>query len=311
MRRERAVEEIEMKCPKFVFVWSLVIGMGAALAAPVLAQTPFGAIEGVVKDDSGAVLPGATVEVRSPALIEGARSMPSAVDGAYRFLRLPVGTYVIAVTMPGFATVERREVVINSGFTATIEIALGLSTMQEVVTVAGGSPVVDVRSTTNQTVLTSQAIEAVPSARNVFDMTKFIIGASTSAPDVGGSTSHLYTNIQIHGSRSNDRGYYRDGVRVAAYFGNGDAPRAYGSTGAQQEVNYETAAIPASVSHGGIVINMVSKSGGNKISGSLFASGANDALQSSNLIVSALEGQAKQALVRSHWIKVYKDSVGR
>jgi hypothetical protein len=114
-------------------------------------------------------------------------------------------------------------------------------------------------------------------------MTKFVIGMSTSTPVVGGSTSHLYTATKIHGSRGNDRGYYRDGVRIAAYFGDGDAPRAYGSTGAQQEVNYETAAIPASVAHGGIVINMVSKDGGNRLSGSLFASGTNDSLQSSNL----------------------------
>ena len=99
--------------------------------------------------------------------------------------------------------------------------------LEETLTVVGESPMVDVRGSTTQTILTAEVIAALPSARNVFDMTKFVIGMSTSAPDVGGSTSHLYTATKIHGSRGSDRGYYRDGVRIAAYFGDGDAPRAY------------------------------------------------------------------------------------
>ncbi|MBE3135705.1 MAG: TonB-dependent receptor, partial [Acidobacteria bacterium] len=264
-------------------VFGFVIVLSLIGCLPAFTQVPTGAIEGVVKDESGGVLPGVTVEVRSPALIEGTRTMVTEASGNYRFLRLPVGTYVIKFSLEGFTSIERTGIVINAGFTATINITLKVGSLTETVTVVGGAPVVDVRGSTARAVLTADVIETIPSARNVFDMSKFVIGASTSTPDVGGSTQHLYTGIQIHGSRGSDRGYYRDGVRVAAYFGDGDAPRMHGMTGAQQEVNYESAAIPASVAHGGMVINMVSKDGGNRLSGTVFASGSFPGMQSSNL----------------------------
>lgn len=279
------MEEKRAGMTRTVFKWlTLIIVLAVGWpASPLFAQTPYGEIEGSLTDESGAALPGATVTVESPALIEKTRETVSDGDGKYRFLRLPVGSYRVHVAMVGFNAVQRDDVMLNSGFTATLNFELKLGSLQETLTVVGDSPVIDVRSTTTQTVLTHDAIEAIPSARNVFDMTKFIIGASTATPDVGGSTSHLYTSIQIHGSRGNDRGYYRDGVRIAAYFGDGDAPRAYGATGAQQEVNYETSAIPASVAHGGVVINMVSRDGGNRPSGTLIVNGTNDNFQSSNL----------------------------
>jgi len=264
-------------------VVGLVLGVLVMAPYPLSAQTVSGTIEGIVTDESGGILPGVSVQVTSPALIERMRETVTDEYGAYRFLRLPVGEYSVLLVLSGFNRVQRENVIVNSNFTATINIAMQVGTLQETMTVVADSPVVDVRNTTAQTVLTSEIIEALPSARNVFDMTKFVIGMSTRTPDIGGSTSHLYTATSIHGSRGNDRGYYRDGIRIAAYFGDGDAPRAYGSTGAQQEVNYETAAIPAAVAHGGIVINMVSKDGSNQLSGSVFASGTSDALQSSNL----------------------------
>jgi len=242
-----------------------------------------GSIEGTVKDASGGVLPGVTVDVSSPALVEKSRTTVTDAGGRYRFLRLPVGTYSLAFTLDGFSRVEQSGVIINAGFTATISPELEVGSLEETLTVVGASPVVDLRGTTSREVLTSEVIETIPSSRNVFDMSKFVIGASTSTPDVGGSTQHLYTAIQIHGSRGSDRAYYRDGVRVAAYFGSGDAPRAYGTTGAQEEVNYESSAIPASVPNGGMVINMVSKSGSNRLSGTVFSSGAFEGMESSNI----------------------------
>ena len=261
------------------FVMFLTVLGGRAAAAQAL----LGAIEGTLKDDSGALLPGATVEVSSPALIEGTRSTVTDGDGNYRVLRLPVGQYKVRFALPGFMAVERDGVVVNSGFTATINATLAVGSVAETLTVVGQSPVIDVRTTTNQTVLTDDVVDTLPSARTVFDMTKFLIGASTSRPDVGGTSTILYTPIQIHGSLANDRSYYRDGIRVAAYFGGGDSPRTYGAMGAQSEVNYQTSALPASVANGGVAINMVFKEGGNGYAGSVFASGGSDALQSSNL----------------------------
>ncbi|MGH9334884.1 MAG: TonB-dependent receptor, partial [Vicinamibacteria bacterium] len=245
--------------------------------------TPEGAIDGVIRDETGAVVPGATVEASSPALIGGPRRTVTDGDGRYRFLRLPVGEYAVTFSLPGFATLKREGVVVNAAFTATINAELSVAAVAESVTVTGESPIVDVRSNTQQVVLDDEVINTIPSARNVFDMTKFVIGSSTSGVDVGGSTTHLYTPMQIHGSRSQDRVYYRDGIPTVSFFGGGDAPNSEDSVGAQEEVTYQMAAIPASVSVGGFAINMVTKTGGDELSGSFYTSFTNNSLQSSNL----------------------------
>ena len=160
-----------------------------------------------------------------------------------------------------------------------------VGTLEETLTVVGESPVVDVRGTTTQTVLTADVIATLPSSRNVFDMTKFVIGCPRARRTSAARRRTTTRRRKIHGVRGNDRGYYRDGVRIASYFGDGDAPRAYGSTGAQQEVNYETAAIPGvGCASAGSSISMVSKRRRQPASVvACFTSGTNEALQSSNL----------------------------
>jgi outer membrane receptor protein involved in Fe transport len=265
-------------------VVALVASALAVSVLPARAQTDTGGIEGVARDASGAVLPGVMVEVSSPALIERTRETVTESTGNYRFLRLPVGTYTVKFALAGFAPVERRDVVINSGFTATINADLALGTLAETLTVTGESPLVDVRTTTSQYVVTSEIVNAIPSSRNLFDMGKFMVGFSTGVPEVGGSRSQNYGDgWKIHGSRGTDRSYYRDGLPSSSYFGGGDAPMSYGGTGANEEVNYQTVAIPASIPIGGIAMTLVTKSGGNTFSGTAFASGANEAMQSSNL----------------------------
>src|SRR4029079_16923381 len=136
----------------------LVLAVWSVAALPALGQTPGGAIEGVVKDESGAVLPGVTVEASSPALIERTRSAVTDNNGNYQFLRLPAGTYSLRSSLTGFETVERANVVINAGFTATINTAVKVGSVQETLTVTGASPLVDVRTTTTQVVVTAETV---------------------------------------------------------------------------------------------------------------------------------------------------------
>ncbi len=263
----------------------LALALSMVLAAPGWAQTSdTAAIEGVVRDESGGIVPGATVQVSSPALIEGTRVATTDDAGHYRFLRLPVGTYRVRFSLAGFASVERANVVLNSAFTATINAELKVSALQETLTVTGESPVVDVRTTTTQLVITDDVINSIPSSRNVMDMAKFVVGLSMGRPEVAGSESSSYgTGWKIHGSRGQDRNYTFDGVLATSWFSGGDAVQGYGATGANQEVNYQTTAIPASMSTGGVAMAMVTKSGGANFSGNLFASGFNKGMQSSNL----------------------------
>ena len=124
----------------------ILAAIGAWLCAPspVFAQS---AIAGVVKDTSGAVMPGVTVEAASPALIEKVRSVVSDDRGVYQIVGLAPGKYTVTFTLSGFSIVKREGVELPSNFTATVNADLRVGALEETVTVSGASPVVDVQST--------------------------------------------------------------------------------------------------------------------------------------------------------------------
>ncbi len=241
-----------------------------------------GAIEGVVQDPDGSGLPGVTVTLTSPAIM-GTRVEVTAGSGSYRFLRLPAGEYEMMFSLAGFSTLVRSGIIVELAFTATISPTLELGSVEETITVIGASPTVDIKASSQQTILTSEFIATIPQARNIFDMAKMIPGMATGTPDVGGSRSVFYGSTSIHGNASNDRAYYNEGMRVGVSFGGGDAPRSYGSTGSFEEVNFQYSGLPAEVATGGLTINMVTKSGGNTFHGHSYFTFGNDSLQSSNL----------------------------
>src|SRR5690349_12566590 len=111
------------------------------------------AIAGVVKDTSGAVLPGVTVEAASPALIEKTRSVTTDGAGQYKIVDLRPGVYTVTFTLEGFQTFKRESLELPSDFTATVNADMKVGALQESVTVAGSSPVVDLQSTTKSQVL--------------------------------------------------------------------------------------------------------------------------------------------------------------
>src|SRR5262249_7817437 len=125
------------------FVVCLVLLAGASAAS---AQVSMGEVFGKVTDSSGAVLPGVTVTLSGPALIQ-AQSTVTVESGAYRFPRIPIGTYSVTFEITGFKKNVREGIIIQAGFNAEIDARLEISTVQETVTVTGESPVVDTRST--------------------------------------------------------------------------------------------------------------------------------------------------------------------
>ena len=125
---------------------------GLALPATARAQSTF---TGVVKDTSGAVLPGVTVEVASPVLIEKTRSVVTDENGAYRLVDLRPGVYTVTFTLPGFSTVKRDAVPLESNFTMTLNTEMKVGALEETVTVSGSSPVVDVQTDRKSTRLNS------------------------------------------------------------------------------------------------------------------------------------------------------------
>lgn len=252
------------------------------VATPAAAQVSTGSITGTVKDSSGAVLPGVNVTVSGEYLLGGAQTQATGAGGRYRFDRLSPGTYDLKFEITGFKAVERKGIRINATFTATVDAALEVGRLEETVTVSGESPTVDTTSNLQQTVMSQEILEGIPTGRDLWSVAKLIPGVLVATYDVGGQQSMQQSGMSAHGSLDSDKTFAIDGLAVNWPGGGGGATMLYYDQGMYDEVNYQTAAIPAEVAAGGIFMNMVTKSGSNRWKGDLRVYFANDATQGDN-----------------------------
>ncbi len=190
----------------------------ALLAAPAAAQT--GSIAGVVKDATGAVLPGVTVEASSPALIERARSAITDDKGQYKIVDLRPGVYMVTFTLAGFNIIKREGIELTTGFTAPVNADMKVGALEETVTVTGESPVVDTQRVTQQKVMTRDIIDAVPTGKNFQNIGVLVPGVVLGAGgtgatpyDVGGSSGEQQVQMAIHGGATADMQIQMDGMR--------------------------------------------------------------------------------------------------
>ena len=139
-----------------------VLSCVVVLPAAVFAQA---GLAGNVKDSSGAVLPGVTVEAASPALIEKTRSVVTDGGGNYKIENVRPGTYSVTFTLPGFNTVKRDGIELAGSFVATVNADMKVGAIEETITVTGETPIVDIQSTARQQVLNKDVIEAIPTGR--------------------------------------------------------------------------------------------------------------------------------------------------
>jgi hypothetical protein len=145
------------------------------------------AIAGVVKDPSGAVLPGVTIEIASDVLIERTRSAVTDADGQYKIIDLRPGVYVMTFSLEGFQSMRREGLELPANFTSTVNVEMHVGSLQETVTVSGQSPIVDVQGTAKSQSLPRQVLDAVPTGRTLQSFAGIVPGIVMSAPDVGGS----------------------------------------------------------------------------------------------------------------------------
>jgi hypothetical protein len=247
------------------------------LPAAAFAQ---GAITGVVRDASGGVLPGVTVEAASPVLIEKVRTVVTDDTGQYRIVDLRVGVYTVTFTLPGFATVKREGLELRTDFVATVNADLKVGELQETVTVTGESPTVDVQSARVQTILDRDVLTQIPSSRNANGIQALVPGLS-SGGDSGGITGGAGGMAGfIHGARASDSRTLHDGINTGWAGANSNA--AVSNVAGSQEVVLTTSGGLGEAETGGVVLNVIPRDGGNTFSGTLFASGANGAMQGSN-----------------------------
>lgn len=240
-------------------------------ATGAFAQTT-GGIIGKVTDDSGAALPGVSVEARSASL-QGVRTDTTEADGTYRFALLPPGAYEIRFALQGFAPQARR-VTVSLGKDSTVDIALKLAAVSEELTVVAAAPVLDTTTTNVGTNLDARAIETLPTGRNYSSIVQVAPGVSSDANPSNPSQS----TISVYGSSGAENAFYVDGVNTTNM--------EYGFQGKElnfefiQEVDVKTGGYEAEFgrSTGGI-INVITKSGGNELAGDVFGYYDNDSLQ--------------------------------
>ena len=261
-----------------------VLSTLGALAMPsvVFAQASIG---GSVKDTSGAVLPGVTVEASSPSLIEKARSVVTDGSGQYLIVDLRPGTYSVTYTLPGFNGVKRDGIELTGSFAATVNVEMRVGAVEETVTVSAESPTVDVQNTRQQRVMGKDIIDAIPTGRTHFNATVLIPGIATTGPqDVGGTNSlSLGTqSLTIHGGRPGDQRVMIDGLSTANAETTGNSSNFLPNMTATQEIEVDYAAASADQATGGVRVNLVPREGGNTFKGSFFATGATSKFQSNN-----------------------------
>ncbi len=267
-----------------VDLWALLVCLVAMPSATFGQGTSGASIVGVVKDSSGGVLPGVTIEAASPALIERIRTTVSNEEGQYRIVELRPGTYTLTFSLPGFNTFIRKDLELTSSFTATVNADLTVGALDETVTVSGQSPLVDVTSVTQQKTISKELLDAVPTGRATLGLMALMPAAVSPAgvQDVGGSKGETSVRMSIHGARQADQRLLQDGMSYNWISGATGRSVYLNPLGAQEIVIDTGSGGSAEYQTGGAQVNLIPKDGGNRFSGTFFAAGTNHSLQGDN-----------------------------
>ncbi|OFW29421.1 MAG: hypothetical protein A3H97_17240 [Acidobacteria bacterium RIFCSPLOWO2_02_FULL_65_29] len=224
------------------------------------------AMVGLVRDTSGAVLPGVTVEASSDALIERSKAAVTDGEGRYNIPDLRPGSYIVTFSLTGFSTFRREGIVLPAEFTMTLNADLRVGSLEESITVTGSSPTVDVTTAVHTQILNREAIDAIPTGRTIQGMGQLIVGISLSLPDTGGARAMQQTYMSTHGMTTANTTVLVDGQMVNGLQGDG-AIQSYFNDSMSQEVSYQTSGIGADTQAGGVRLNMIPREGGNRFSG--------------------------------------------
>ena len=258
-------------------------GIGALLAFLILLPAVAHAqatLSGTVRDGSGAVLPGVTVEASSPVMIEKVRTTVTDSSGQYRIVDLRPGAYQVSFTLTGFVTVRRTNIAVSGLAVITIDAQLPVGT-RETVTVTGETPLVDTQSTTRQVVLDNEIIQTLPAARGYGPLLNAVPALQGGYQN--SQITPVITFFNTYGGRPNEGRVKIDGLNAgSAPNGAGVSGFAYDTSNAA-EVQVTLSGLLGESDTGGATVNIVPNSGGNTFSGSGFFSIAGEWSQGSNL----------------------------
>lgn len=266
---------------------SSLLAIFLVLPGIALAQQETG-ISGTVTDATGGVLPGVSVEVSSPALIEGTRTAVTGGNGGYNLTNLRPGAYKVTFTLAGFGMVVREGLTLTPGFTAPLNVQMKVGELSETVTVSGSSPAVDVRNVRTQTTITREVLDQLPNAQTISSMTALTLGTTNvgvTVQDVGGNQGEMGT-MAVHNNRMTDMKITMEGMNTNNSMGtNGGQFHAgqHYNMEAMQAVTMAHDGMTADTETAGAQVNYIPKDGGNNFTGSGRATFANESFQSGNL----------------------------
>jgi hypothetical protein len=243
-------------------------------------------ITGVVRDSSGAVLPGVTVEASSSALIEKVRTAVTDGTGQYRIIDLRPGTYAVTFALTGFGTVRRDGIELEGQLTASVNAELRVGSLEETVTVTGESPIVDVQSVRRQATINNDVINAIPSARAYGSIMQLIPSLTTqSGFTPGGRDVQVTPAMTVFGGaggRENEGRLQVDGINTGAPVNGAGVSSYIPDITNSQEVAFTTSGGMGEAEVGGPTMSIVPKTGGNTVRGTFYTAGVGDAMVGSN-----------------------------
>ncbi len=248
------------------------------------AQLASGGIAGVVRDTSGALLPGVTVEAASPALIEKIRTVVTDGEGRYSIVDLRSGVYSVTFTLPGFSTFRREGIELTGGFTATVNAEMRVGALEETVTVTGQSPVVDTQNVRQQSVLPDTLISSLPSGLRAYSSLARLIPGTNVGDDAGGANG-LFTSFFISAWTRHGVGGARilfDGMSMQNVTGSSRNTSAMNPSTVQETI-VELGGISAESNSNGLTFNMIPKDGSNVFQVGASGTFTNKNLQADNL----------------------------
>jgi hypothetical protein len=252
----------------------------AALLLPSVAAAQ-GTLTGTVRDGSGGVLPGVTVEAASPALTEKVRTVVSDGAGQYRIIELPPGTYILTFSLPGFSNVRREGIELSGSAVLTIPVEMRVGAIEETVTVTGETPVVDVQSVRREVVLSQDVIAAVPATRTVGSLLNATPGLTVD--NNGLAATPTMTFFSARGGATNEGRMTVNGMTVAAAFNGGGVSSYILDSVNVDEVSVTVSGGLGESDTGGPVMNLVPRAGGNVFRGQAFFNNAGDWSRGNNL----------------------------
>jgi Carboxypeptidase regulatory-like domain len=254
----------------------------ALLSIPSAAQAQ-ATLTGTVRDASGAVLPGVTIEAASPALIEKVRTAVSDGTGQYRITDLPPGTYTVTFALTGFTTVRREGLAVSGSGVIPINADLRIGALEETITVSGVAPLVDTQSTRRETVIDADTINALPITRGYSGLLYATPGLTVQP---GVNANDLMPSMALfsaHGGNSTEGRVFVDGVSVNGPFGSNSVTQFAFDVANAQEMQVLVSGGLGESETGGPIANIIPRSGGNSFSGSAFYSGTSSRFQNSNI----------------------------